>query len=168
MTDYGFVPDSVSAASRPDSRFFPWATDISELGRPRDNVHPVRDGEDIPGLDGGGLADSDTRGESVKGIGVQRCQGGSGRDYQGCGPGYGFASRAVERVYGSDGKITGFGFADGGEVTKLLAEMSGEELAEVLKAAADRLHETLDINRDVIDQLRKAAEELEAKRENDA
>lgn len=53
-------------------------------------------------------------------------------------------------------------------MTKLLAEMNGEELAEVLKAAADRLHETLDINRDVIGQLRRAAEELEARRDRGA
>lgn len=49
-------------------------------------------------------------------------------------------------------------------MSKLLAEMTGEELAQVLTEMADRVQETVASNRSVVERLRKLAAELEAKR----
>lgn len=52
-------------------------------------------------------------------------------------------------------------------MTRLLADMTGEELAEVLREMAERVQSTMDVNREVIKKLREAAEELESKRKED-
>jgi hypothetical protein len=49
-------------------------------------------------------------------------------------------------------------------VTKMLSEMTGEELAGVLSEMADRVSETVKSNQATVEQLRKAAMELESKR----
>ena len=52
-------------------------------------------------------------------------------------------------------------------MTKLLIDMSGEELAEVLKEMAARVQATMDVNKDVIQKLKDVAAELESKRKGD-
>lgn len=49
-------------------------------------------------------------------------------------------------------------------MNKMLAEMTGEELAEVLREMADIVQETVATNQVVVNQLRDAALELESKR----
>lgn len=49
-------------------------------------------------------------------------------------------------------------------MNKMLREMSGQELAEVLKEMADRVSETVASNQSVIERLREEAMKLEAQR----
>lgn len=51
-------------------------------------------------------------------------------------------------------------------MTKMLAEMTGAELAQVLSEMADRVAKTVHANQVVVEKLRQAALELESKRKN--
>lgn len=53
-------------------------------------------------------------------------------------------------------------------MNKMLKEMSGQELAEVLKEMADRVQETVASNQTVIEKLREEAVKLESQRRPDA
>lgn len=49
----------------------------------------------------------------------------------------------------------------------MLREMSGQELADVLKEMANRVSETVASNKNVIDKLREEAMKLESQRKGD-
>ena len=51
-------------------------------------------------------------------------------------------------------------------MNKMLGEMSGQELAEVLKEMANRVQETVNNNKSVVDKLREEAMKLEQSRKD--
>lgn len=50
-------------------------------------------------------------------------------------------------------------------MNKMLSEMTGEELAEVLREMADRVQETVNANETIVERLRETARDLESRRQ---
>ena len=150
--------------SRHRTGLIPRIVNPSQSGGTGDILHSIRDGENLPGVNGGGFTWATPRGEGGPGSRIQGREGCPGRDHKGRSSLTDSFCRAVEGGFGLVGKVVGNSLALGEQVTKMLHEMNGEELAEVLREMADHVQATVTANETVVAKLRQAALELESKR----